>query len=110
MMMYFASVVSLKAVFQQDIQEEINGDFNGSQIKALREKGLKMRNIVSIFYCELDEIRKQRDDLELVPGGPVSGYNAVYWSQPSDLHLTGRRVLGERGQIGILTLGSWILS
>lgn len=39
----------LKAVFQQDIQEEINGDFNGSQIKAFREKGLKIRDILSIF-------------------------------------------------------------
>lgn len=54
MTMYLASV------FQQDIQDEINGDFNGSQIKAFRGKGLKMRNILSIFYCELDEIRKYR--------------------------------------------------
>lgn len=84
---YFASVLSLKAVFQQDIQEQLNGDLNGSQIKAFREKGLKMRNILSIFYCDLEEFRNQ----ELVPCGPISGYNGVHWSQPSDLHLTGQR-------------------
>lgn len=27
-------------------------------LKAFREKGLKMGNILSILYCELDEIRK----------------------------------------------------
>lgn len=38
-----------------------------------------MSNIYSIGYCELAEIRvwKIQDHLDLVPGGPVSGYAAI---------------------------------
>lgn len=39
-----------------------------------------MSNIYSIGYCELAEIRvwKIQDHLGLEPGGPVSGYAAIY--------------------------------